>query len=205
MNAINILRVSSIGSLSNISAYKAKKIKKDPFSKERERIRLRKKMASYLEDQIKYNTLIWCHSGLTSDTDFIWVRVVLDMRLKYPNKIKLQLHIPHEAYMKDGVTRGIQTMLWVDYIEDANRVTTYTDNMDMTVRLVKDGIAKSKATTPSEKVIETINKTLIDKASVILAIYDHTPTSKRVSSLRAALDYATVEKKKIRQIKPRTL
>lgn len=162
-------------------------------------------MAAYLENQAKYNALIWCHSGLTSDTDFIWVRVVLDMRLKYPSKIKLHIHIPHEAYMRDGVTRGLQTMLWIDHIDEANRVTTYTDNADMTVRSVKDDIRQTKETTPSERIIETINKTLVDKASVILAVYDNTPTSKRASSLRTALDYATVKRKNIRQIKPRTL
>lgn len=202
---IKILHIASIGSLSKIPAHKPHQSQKDPFLKERERIRLQKKMTAYLNEQINYYSIIWCHSGLLSDTDYIWVRVVLDMQLKYPSKIKLHVHIPHEGYIKEGVPRGMQTMLWVEYIDAAHRVTTYTTNTNMTVRTVKNDISASKTTTGSEKILEYLNKAIVDAASIIIAVYDYAPISRRASSLRTTLEYALAKNKTIRQIKPRTL
>lgn len=200
---MNILHLGSIGQLSAIQQSKYADDTDNPFKKEEQRVKLRKKYESYIKNKIKYHLIIWCHSGLNQSTDPIWIQAVLNVRIAYPNKIKLHIHIPHKHYARSGWHRGMESTLWVDYIQEANRVTEYTDDLDMEHGHVTKH--KKKEIEKINKVNEDINQGLIDCCSEIIAVYDHSPTVRKNGSLRNALEYATRKNKTIHSFIPRKL
>lgn len=200
---MNILHLGSIGQLSNIVTKNKYELDENPFKKEEQRIKLRKRYEAYIKTKLKYHMIIWCHSGLNQSTDLIWIRAVLNVRIAYPNKIKLHIHIPHEHYARSGWRRGIDTTLWCEYLDEANKITEYTDNLELEHGDInkkrKEHIKKI------EQINEEIHKGVIDCSSEIIATYDHNPTTRKTGSLRNALEYAVQKNKTIKSFIPRKM
>lgn len=198
---MKITHISSIGYLSQIQRTPPKKYPNKHFIKEEQRMKLRIRYETFLKKKVETHSLIWCHSGLNNDIDYIWIRAVLNVRLMHPSVIKLHLHIPHEEYPKNGVKRGLQTTLWVEHLNAADRLTAYTDDKTIDSKDLVNKVKERK--TKAQTVFRDINKSMIDASDLIIAIFDHTPIARKINGLRYALEYAVSEKKEILRFIPK--
>lgn len=137
---------------------------------------LQDKLESIIETLLDGYGEVVCHSGLALGADTVWSIAILNMREKYPNRVKFYAEIPFMG--QSGSWFGDSVDFWEYQVENADFRSIYLDPLP---GLTWEQVPKYRIT----KALDDRNKGMVDKVDILIAISDGSK-----SGTKNAIDYA---------------
>lgn len=116
----------------------------------------------YMERALDTYDRVIGHSGLALGADTIWSNAILSVRERYPNRVEFHAEIPNRLQPNRWITSA-DIDYWHHQVDTADNVTFYNNDVDFGSSLSTGEMARD---------LELRNRGMLDKADVLLAVYD---------------------------------
>lgn len=144
---------------------------------------LKHDLEQYILYQLQTHQIVWCHSGLALGADTIWSMAILNMKSRYPSRVKFHAEIPMMTQSNRWFKQS-DINFWHTQIQKCDNSTLYSTQETMT-------------TYQAAKALDDRNKGMVDHCDILLTIWNGSS-----GGTKNAKDYAESVGKKIQPIDP---
>lgn len=143
--------------------------------------RLQDKLEEIIESLLTEYDQVVGHSGLALGADTVWSIAILNMREKYPNRVKFHAEIPF--WGQPSTWYEGDASFWDFIVTQADEHTLYLETEPGTKWETISKWVISRA-------LDDRNKGMVDHVDILIAIFDNTP-----SGTKNAVEYAKKKSK----------